>query len=119
MSRPESPSDIEAYVRRLFAPDAAAVERVLARVFQTGSHQRRWRRRWGWAAVVSTTLMLATIAGWRWKPPARPSGTGSFLSVTGDRDLVIVERAVDGRRWAVVPAQDGDRVGNYVIVRGR
>jgi hypothetical protein len=41
------------------------------------------------------------------------------LNITGDGELVVVERPVDGRRWAVIPAGDDARVGNYVIVLER
>lgn len=118
MNRPEWPNDIDASLRRLFAPDAAAVERVLARVW----HPPRPFRRpgpWSWFAAALATIVVTTMVVWRWPQPSSARVDDAPLTITGDRDLVVVERAVDGRRWVVVPAQDGARIGNYVIVTGR
>lgn len=118
MNRHEPPPDIDADLRRLFAPDRAAVERVLAHVWRP-SRPARGRRQWAWAAVVAATIAITTIVAWRWPQPAPSPAGDSSLTITGDESLVVVERTADGRRWAVVPAQDGARIGNYVIVTGR
>lgn len=116
MNRPEPPSEVEAYIRRLFTPDAAAVARVRDRASRGPGLRRRPYLRWAWAAAVLGTLASAVV--WRARQPARSQAEDS-LTITGDRGLVVVERGVDGRRWAVIPAQDDARVGNYVIVMGR
>jgi hypothetical protein len=116
MNKPEPLSDIEAYLRRVVAPDAAAVERVLARVFATPTHRQRRPGLRAWAAVGVTTVLLATTTVWRWRETGPPRADDSPLTITGDGGLVVVERTTDGRRWAIIPSPDGAPVGNYVIV---
>lgn len=118
MNTPEPPHDLDAYLRRLFAPDAAAVERVLARAWRAPTPFRRLGP-WSWSALALTTLAIAALVVWRRPPPTVPPVHDAPLTITGDRDLVVVERAVDGRRWVVVPAQDAALIGNYVIVTER
>lgn len=118
MNRPEPPPDIDADLRRLFAPDRAAVERVLAHVWRPHRPARK-RGPWVWAAVVAATVGVTTIVAWRWQQLAPLPAGDSPLTIAGDHSLVVVERTADGRRWVVVPAQGGARVGNYVIVTGR
>ena len=118
MNMPKPPSDIEAYVRRLFAPDAVTVERVLTRVFRSPSHGLRRRRRWAWAVAALATVLLSATSVWRWRQPAQSGRDESSWSVTGDAALVVVERA-DGRRWVVLTTADGAAAGNYVIVMER
>lgn len=117
MNRPEPPNEVDRYIRRLFAPDAVAVTRVLARIAGASDVRRRRPGRWVWAVVG--VVGLATAVVWRTWPSTPPRTEDILLTITGDRDLVVAERPGDGRRWARMPAQDEARVGNYVIVTGR
>jgi hypothetical protein len=117
MNRPESPDDIEALVRRVFAPHAADVARVLARVSVGPAPQRRRPSHVAWAAVVLAIVAMGVV--WRSRQPLPSRVEDSPFTITGDRELIVVERAADGRRWAVVPAPDGAQVGNFVIVLGK
>lgn len=117
MNRHEPPRDIDAHVRDLFAPDPRAVARVLARVRGSAVPTRHLPRSAGWLAGALTLLVLAVV--WRSPPPVRSGLVDSPLAIEGDRELVVVERASDGQRWAVVAAEGDALVGNYVIALER
>lgn len=114
MNQHERPSDLESTLRRLVAPDAAAVERVLAGAVSRSDQHRRRPVPWVWASAVLTTCAIA-VGVWQWPRPDAREGEPATLTITGNRAAVVVEHR-DGRRWVVTPRSGSVAQGSVVIV---
>ena len=104
--------DVDARLRDILMPPAAAVDRVVSgalRGQQSGMPAPRWR----WAAVAAAGLLIVAAA--TWQRAGRREPTIPVTTVSRDASILVVKSS-DGRRWLFTPTAAPRSGGHYVIV---
>jgi hypothetical protein len=112
--------DLDARLRAAFAPDAAAVRRVVRRALAADAVAPPIARAAYRAAAIALALVVCVGAlVWSVRAPrrARSAASPASLSITG-RGALVSAAANDGRRW-IVGAPPPPSRGSYVIVLSR